>query len=100
MELIIEECLKHYSSLEILSETDNEILDIFVDISSALEKIELNEEERTVLRLIMEGYNYSEIERMSGLYRLNVPVYLAGICKRIEAALGDNYTTKLGETYE
>jgi len=100
MELIIEECLKNYSDLEVLSENDSELLDIYVDISTALGKIELNMEERIVLALVTKGYNYSEIERLSGLYRLNVPVHLANICRRLEAALGENYTTKLGETYE
>lgn len=98
MELIIEECLRHYSDLRILGENDNEILDIYVDISSALEKIDLNLKERIVLAFVTSGYNYSEIERLSGYNRLNVPVHLASICRRLEATLGDHYITRLGDS--
>jgi len=97
MESIIEVCLKNYSDLKVLSENNSDLLDIYVDISTALSKISLSDEERTVLMFITKGYNYSEIERMSGLYRLNVPIHLANICRKLEAILGDNYTTKLGD---
>ncbi len=113
--ILIEECLRNFSALqdlrtrtvnasEILDKLEfghvqasYELSDLFVDITTALGKTEFTLREIEVLQLILEGYNYSEIARETGINRLAVPDHFAKICNKIVNTLGDEYSTNLRE---
>ena len=113
--ILIEECLRNFSAIqdlrmrtvnasEILEklefghlQTSYELSDLFVDVTTALDKTEFTLREVKVLQLILEGYNYSEIARETGINRLAVPDYFAKICNKLVTTLGDEYSTKLRE---
>ena len=113
--ILIEECLRNFSALEYLRvrtvnaseildklefghvQSSFELSDLFVDITTAIEKTEFTIREIAVLQLILEGYNYSEIARETGINRLAVPDHFAKICNKLVTTLGDEYSTKLRE---
>ena len=113
--ILIEECLRNFNAIqdlrtrtvnasEILGKLEfghvqasYELSDLFVDITTAIEKTEFTIREVAVLRLILEGYNYSEIARETGINRLAVPNHFAKICNKLAITLGDEYSTKLRE---
>lgn len=95
---MIEECLKNYKTLKIMGETNMDVLDICIDIKTAIAKVAFTDDELKVLYYFTQGYNYSETQRASKIYRLLVPMHLANICEKLACFLGGEYITKLGET--
>ena len=108
--ILIEECLRNFNALqdlrtrtvnasEILDKLEFghmqgsfELSDLFVDITTAIEKTEFTIREVDVLRLILKGYNYSEIARETGINRLAVPDHFAKIGNKLVTTLGDEYS--------
>ena len=114
--ILIEECLRNFETLASLrmehsmdsfafygfpnietSTNTLELSDLFVDISSAIERIEFTNVERKVLAYIMKGHNYSEVAKVVGINRLTVPDHFATICHKIVLELNGDYETKLTE---
>lgn len=113
--ILIEECLRNFNMLRDLrmremSTSDVEqmseiadaqlnfgLSDLFVDITSAIERTEFTTHEKKVLQHILEGYNYSEVARETGISRLAVPEHFTRICHKLADTLGGEYHTELRE---
>lgn len=114
--ILVEECLRNFETLASLrlehsmndftfygfpnTETainTLELSDIFIDISTAIERIEFTDVEYKVLMYIIKGHNYSEVAKAANINRLSVPDHFATICHKLVLELDGDYKTELVE---
>jgi len=111
--MLIEGCLRNLQLLEglrhgsisheLIALGSSEYIDtslyteMYIDITDAINKMALVEDERTVLQFTIDGYNYSEISELTGISRLVVANIFATICNNLAQILGSEYNTNLQE---
>lgn len=96
LEKMRNEC--HTGSIIALDKDDIDpilLSDVYIDITRAFNEVVLTEEEEMILSLIIYGYAYSEIARMTKLDRQEVATRFGDICHKFIEILGGDYETEL-----
>lgn len=96
MSRIVQEYIRNYTTLKSTSRFGSRLHDSLLSLERCVadlyKKRQISELELTILKKIIEGYNYSEIAKELEVDRLRVSLIFKTTCKRISYVLGEDFS--------